>query len=180
MDRRWLVLGAFVFAFSGCETPNYYNGTPFQTTHKVEVRRRSPTKEELAAIPPKPYEQELREQDALEQRLMVSKDMHEETRYFERSDRELRGWSSTSRDPWESYERERKRVLWRPWSDTGPPFVVEPEPKVQKPIEDDPFAPVPKAAKKTEGEEGGEGGGEKPADKGGEKPADKGGEKGEK
>ncbi|MBI3724850.1 hypothetical protein HY251_12975 [bacterium] len=174
--RRFLVMGAFALAVSGCETPNYYNGTPFQTSHKIEVRRRSPTKEELAARPPKPYEQELREQDAYEERMAVSREMHDETRYMERSDRELRRWSSTSRpDPWEAYERERKRVLYRPWADTGPPAAVEVEPKVQKPIEDDPYAPVPKAAKKAEGEEGGEA--TAPADKPGDKPEDKPAEK---
>jgi hypothetical protein len=155
--RRFLVLAFVATSLQGC-----------LATHdeKIYTRRVPPTQEELDALPPEPYEQAIRRQDAERERLRVPFESMENTIYLDEGRRLLRPSIETPRDPETACEADRIRVLQsRNWADVGsspPPEVL---PRVEPPIEENPFAPVPKSAKKKEELKEGEApaeGGEKP------------------
>jgi len=149
---------------------------------KIYTRRVPPTKEELDILPPEPYEQALRRQAAESVRLQVPADVQDRTDYFFEGSLAVRAYGATPQDPEVSCEADRIRVLQsRNWADVGsspPPEVV---PKLEPPVEQDPFAPVEKSVKKKD--EAKEGGDAPPAE--GDKPAadkpagDMGGDKGD-
>lgn len=137
---------------TGCSIEDPYTGAPFARTEKIETRRLRPTKEEQDLTPPPPYEQVLRAEQAEKARLEVPKDVHESSKFIEKTERETRiakgpGFGP-AHDPWMSYEEDRKRVLVREWADTGKPEPVVIEPKKERPYDDDPYAPAPKVGKK--------------------------------
>lgn len=140
----------------GCTTENPYTGEPFTRTRKIYVRRIPPIEEEEAAKPPKPYEQLLREEEARREALAVPTAIEERSAYHALGVKETRRMlgKSPRPDPFDSYEADRKAVLYRAWADTGKPDPIEPVVKPERPIEDDPFAPIqPSKKKPIEGEE---------------------------
>jgi hypothetical protein len=180
-----VALGALALAFAGCSTEDPYTGRPYVTNHDkaILVRRPSPTREELQNRPAPAYEDILREQDAKQQRLEIDKDVRYDTKYLEEGGRETKRAVGPpfgpAHDPWASYEADRRRVLVREWADTGKPEAPAVEPKKEKPIDDDPYAPAPKIGKKdaaAEGDKPAEGEGEKKGDEGEKKADEKKGE----
>lgn len=165
MLRRLLIATFVTASLQGCLATH---------SEKIYVRRVPPTKEELDAMPPESYEAVLRRDDARRQRLLVPNDVHDETRYLDAGRREMAEAARSPQDPWASYEEDRIRVLQKPvWADVGASPAPEVFPKSEPPVEADPFAPVPKSAKKKD--DAPAEGGDKPAE--GDKPADMGGEK---
>jgi hypothetical protein len=130
---------------------------------KIYVRRVPPLEEEIAARPPTPYEVRIQQQQDREVALSVEPSQNpkypsikEESQYYEEGRRATAPYLKVPHDPWASYEADRITVIQSyPWIDVGkapPPEVI---PKVEKPIENDPFAKVEKAKKKdAEGAEG--------------------------
>lgn len=176
--RKLLLLAALGAGLAGCSSNDPYTGRPIVHNGKVYVRRVPPTPEELAATPAPMYESILRAEDAERERLAVGRNEHEQTLYLSRGAAAWRKAIGKRHDPWETYEADRRRVLVRDWADTGKSAPYEPEVKKERPIENDPFAPVPKVTKKAEEPADGEkkpdeAGGEKKPDEGESKPADK-------
>jgi hypothetical protein len=158
--RRLLIALTVTASLSGClETRN----------EKIYVRRVPPTREELKTLQPPPYEEILRREDAEQQRLIVPMDVHDETNYLHRGHDAFAAATAAPHDPWEAAEADRIRVLQsKNWADVGSSPPPEVFPRSEPPVEQDPFAPVPKSGKKKE--EAGEGaapaeGGDKPAEK---------------
>jgi hypothetical protein len=154
---RRLFLALFVTAsFSGClETHN----------EKIYVRRVPPTQEEIKTLQPPPYEEILRREDEAKLRLIVPNDIHDETVYLNSGTRALGATIASPKDPWDAAEADRIRVIQsKNWADVGSSPPPEVFPKSEPPIENDPYAPVPKSEKKKDdaGEAKPEGG-DKPA-----------------
>lgn len=167
MVRRTILAAFVLVSLAGClETRQ----------EKIYVRRVPPTKEELDAMPPPEYLDVLEREDAKRERLRIPLELHDQTRYLDSGRKDMATALHVSRDPWESYESDRIRVIQsRNWADVGkapPPEVL---PKSETPVEDDPYAPVQKMGKKKTDESSGDA----PAE-GGDKPADKPAEGGEK
>ncbi|HZU98823.1 MAG TPA: hypothetical protein VFF73_19105 [Planctomycetota bacterium] len=168
IERSFLVLLAITAC--GCDSVA-------RNKDKIYVRRVPPVEEEVAARPPTPYEVRIQREMDREVALSVEPSQNpqypsikEESRYYEEGRRATAPYLKVPHDPWASYEADRITVIQSyPWIDVGkapPPEVI---PKVEKPIENDPFAPVLKQKKKgaeDEGEKSEEGGdkGEKKMD----------------
>jgi hypothetical protein len=122
-------------------------------THKekIYVRRVPPTKEELDSLPPPRYEDVLRRQDAQRERLRIPLEVHEDTQYLEDGRKAMGAYVRSPKDPWDTYESDRIRVLQaHNWADVGKSPPPEVFPRHEPPLDDDPFAPVAKMGKKKE------------------------------
>jgi hypothetical protein len=174
--RRFLVVAFVATSLQGCLDTH---------AEKIYVRRVPPTREELEVMPPEPYEAALRRQDAEQEKLRVPLENREHGIYLVEGRRALRSHLQPSGpDPDVTCELDRIRVIQsKNWADVGsspPPEVI---PRSEPPIEENPFAEVPKSVKKKEEPKEGEAApgdaGDKP-DMGGDKGAKKdAGEKGD-
>ncbi len=168
MFRRFLVVAFVATSLQGClDTRN----------EKFYVRRVPPTREELEVMPPEPYEAALRRQDAEQEKLRVPLENREHGVYLVEGRRALRPYLELSPDPEITCEADRIRVIQsKNWADVGsspPPEVI---PRSEPPIDENPFAEVPKSVKKKEEPKEGDA----PAEGGEKAPGDMGGDKGEK
>ena len=145
-------------ALAGCSIDDPYTGQPFTRTERILIRRESPTQEERNTRPPPPYEDVLRAELAEKDRLEIPRDLHESTQFIDGTRRATASavgpGFGPAHDPWMSYEDDRRHVLVREWADTGKPEPSTAEPKVERPVEDDPFAPAVKVGKKEAPAEG--------------------------
>jgi hypothetical protein len=180
LGLRRLAIASLVLLLGACTSEDPYTGEPFAKTkagaEKPHVGPRGPTRAELASRPAPDYVQQLRAEDAKAQRLEVPSDVRASTLYLNDGDRATLNavgpGYGPKHDPWESYEADRRAVLVRPWSDTGTPEAPAVEPKKERPVEDDPYAPAPRVGKKDDagaGAEKPEGEGEKKPEGEGEK-----------
>jgi hypothetical protein len=166
--RRFLVIAFVATSLQGCLDTH---------AEKIYVRRVRPTREELEVTPPEPYESKLQREDAEQERLRVPYENREHGVYLTEGRRLLRPYlAPTGPDPEVTCEVDRIRVIQsKNWADVGsspPPEVI---PRSEPPIEENPFADVPKSVKKKEEPKEGEA----PAE-GGDKPGGDKGDKGEK
>lgn len=146
MTRRssTIVLAALL-VFPGC-----------LATHNERVRVRRD--------PPGPSVDERQEQARKEydENLRLPHEVRYNETYLREGTKSVDRVRATPRDPWASYEADRRAVILQPWGDTGKPS--QPEEEAKKKPDDEEAAPAAPAPKKEKNEgEGGEGG-DKPAD----------------
>jgi hypothetical protein len=102
-----------------------------------------------------------------EENLRLPQDVRANETYMRESGKAIDRTRQTPRDPWASYEADRRSVILQPWADVGKPSPPAEETKA--PEEEDLTAMPPKKQPEKK-EEGGEGGEAKPDEK---KDADK-------
>ena len=111
--------------------------------HRVHVRR---TPEEIARAnrQPKAYAELIDALKAEEEENALNGPLRRSEAHYHLTDLHVNRIKASGEDPWEDFEDERRRVLYRKWVDAhrDPPDAPEPEP-----------APAPAAEEEGEGED---------------------------
>ncbi len=98
--------------------------------------------------PPGPSFEERRKltDEQYETRVQLPAEVREREGFLKRSGEEIDRARRTPRDPWASFEADRRRVLLQPWADTGkPPAPMEAETLAPQ-VEEAPTTPAKKGA----------------------------------
>jgi hypothetical protein len=119
--------------------------------------------------PPGPTVEERQEKARQEtdENLRLPQDVRANETYLRESGKAIDRTRQTPRDPWASYEADRRAVILQPWADVGKPSP--PAEETKRPEEEDVLPPPPPKKQEEKKDEGGEGGGEGGEMKAGEK-----------